>query len=62
MGIAKPYRLTIPVALATSTNLEITLTKAQELGIRQDDVHYPHVIYGCKDAAQNATSVKEPAP
>jgi hypothetical protein len=62
MGIAKPHRLTIPVAIATpSTNLEITLTKAQELGIHRDDVHYPHVIYGCNDA-QNAISGKEHIP
>jgi hypothetical protein len=62
-GIASPHRITIPIApSADELKVEVTIGKNSELGIHKDEIHYPHIIYSCKDANHNVNSVERHAP
>jgi|GEM_PF-2457824 len=51
-GIAEPYRLSLST-LATPglTTLDVVVTDASNRGINNRDVHFPHYLYPCAQAA-----------
>lgn len=47
-GVAKPYRLKMSLKASDRAVLDLVVMNGKDRNIRQDDVHYPHLIYQCQ--------------
>lgn len=46
-GIAQPYRLEISQGISGKAALDLAVVNGKDRKIRQDDLHYPHLVYPC---------------